>query len=82
MADDLDLVLMEQLPKLKITSGRYWVTFLHHFDSLSLCYPLQASLLCGQYAHNTDVYSNKSKNADGTNSAYVAFQRFDDANQE
>lgn len=76
MADDLDFALMNQLPKLKALMADTGVTFLQHFVSLSLCCPSRASILCGQYAHNTGVYTNEAENADGTSGAYTAFKEF------
>lgn len=59
LADDLDLAMMQQLPGLQAMFGPTGTTFTHHLVSLSLCCPSRASLLRGQYAHNTGIYGNK-----------------------
>ena len=35
-------------------------TFVNHFVSLSLCCPSRTSILRGQYAHNTQIFTNDS----------------------
>lgn len=58
VADDLDLASMAELPKMKTLMADEGTTFSNHFVSLALCCPSRASMLCGQYAHNTGVTDN------------------------
>jgi N-acetylglucosamine-6-sulfatase len=58
LADDLDTVSMSQLPKLQSLLADHGVTFANYFVSLALCCPSRASILRGQYAHNTQIFTN------------------------
>ncbi len=81
LTDDLDVTSMSQFPKLKALMSDKGMTFQNHFVSLSLCCPSRAATLCGEYAHNTGVFTNSSTNDDGTNGAYTAFQKFGDTDK-
>jgi N-acetylglucosamine-6-sulfatase len=58
LADDLDTASMSQLPKLQSLLADHGVTFANYFVSLALCCPSRASILRGQYAHNTQIFTN------------------------
>jgi len=52
-----DIAHMPRLNKLLIEHG---MSFSNYFSSVSLCCPSRASILRGQYAHNTGVLTNSS----------------------
>ena len=58
IADDLDTASMSQLPRLQSLLADHGVTFTNYFVSLALCCPSRASILRGQYAHNTKIFTN------------------------
>src|SRR5919197_592969 len=58
ITDDLDTASMSQLPRLQALLADHGVTFANYFVSLALCCPSRASLLRGQYAHNTQIFTN------------------------
>jgi N-acetylglucosamine-6-sulfatase len=58
IADDLDTASLRQFPGLRSLLADRGVTFANHFVSLSLCCPSRASILRGQYAHNTEIFTN------------------------
>jgi N-acetylglucosamine-6-sulfatase len=58
IADDLDTASMRQFPRLQALLADHGVTFANYFVSLALCCPSRASLLRGQYAHNTQIFTN------------------------
>jgi N-acetylglucosamine-6-sulfatase len=58
IADDLDTASMRQFPRLQSLLADHGVTFANYFVSLALCCPSRASLLRGQYAHNTQIFTN------------------------
>lgn len=61
LADDLDggaLGTFEHLPRLRSLLTERGTTFSNAFVSLSLCCPSRASILRGQYAHNTEIFTN------------------------
>ena len=59
LADDLDLATMSELPGLQKTMASRGTSFTNHFVSVSLCCPSRATILRGQYAHNSGVFGNK-----------------------
>jgi arylsulfatase A-like enzyme len=81
LTDDLDVTSMSQFPKLKALLADKGMTFQNHFVSLSLCCPSRAATLCGEYAHNTGVFTNSAENNDGTSGGYIAFQKSGDTNR-
>ncbi len=58
LTDDMDAKLVDAMPKLKSLLADQGVTFSNHFVSFSLCCPSRASILRGQYAHNTQILGN------------------------
>lgn len=72
LTDDLDFDLVKKLPKLKDTMTAQGMTFDNNYVSLSLCCPSRSSILCGEYAHNTGVFTN-GKSGDILNGGYKAF---------
>jgi N-acetylglucosamine-6-sulfatase len=58
LADDLNTELMDHLPKLRLLLAEQGTTVSNFFVSLSLCCPSRASILRGQYAHNTQIFTN------------------------
>jgi arylsulfatase A-like enzyme len=58
IADDLDTASMRQFPRLQSLLADHGVTFANYVVSLALCCPSRASLLRGQYAHNTQIFTN------------------------
>lgn len=64
LTDDLDETLhsTDVMPHLKSEIADRGVTFDNFFVSLSLCCPSRASILRGQYAHNTRVFTNNPPN--------------------
>lgn len=74
IADDLDTESMDHLPRLQSLLADRGTTFANFFVSLALCCPSRASILRGQYAHNTEIFTN---NAPGG-----GFQKFRDLGRE
>jgi arylsulfatase A-like enzyme len=62
LTDDLDLASVEYMPKLKSLLIDRGVSFSNYFVSVSLCCPSRATILRGQYAHNTGVGNNEPIN--------------------
>lgn len=58
LADDMQLELHAHMPKLKKLVTDKGARFDNFFVSLALCCPSRASILRGQFAHNTGVYTN------------------------
>jgi arylsulfatase A-like enzyme len=58
LTDDMDAKLVDSMPRLKSLIADQGVTFANHFVSFSLCCPSRASILRGQYAHNTQILGN------------------------
>jgi len=50
--------MLRYMPKLKALLIDQGTTFSNFFFNISLCCPSRATILRGQYAHNTHVYSN------------------------
>lgn len=57
LADDLSTDLVHYMPHLRDMQRR-GMTLPNFIDSLSLCCPSRASIVTGNYPHNTDVFSN------------------------
>lgn len=74
IADDLDSESMNHLPRLQSLLADRGTTFTNFFVSLALCCPSRASILRGQYAHNTQIFTN---NVPGG-----GFQKFRDLGRE
>lgn len=63
LVDDLDTGYpagnwIDNFPRLKEIFQSQGTTFANHFVSLSLCCPSRTTMLRGQYAHNTGIFSN------------------------
>lgn len=58
LTDDMDMTLMPYMEKTNQLIGEQGATFENHFVTTPLCCPSRASILRGQYAHNTDVLAN------------------------
>jgi N-acetylglucosamine-6-sulfatase len=58
LTDDLDTMSLVHLPRLQALLSAQGTTFANFFVSLALCCPSRASLLRGQYAHNTQIFTN------------------------
>ncbi|MEO0249846.1 MAG: sulfatase-like hydrolase/transferase [candidate division WOR-3 bacterium] len=58
LTDDLAVWDLETMPKLKALITDRGTSFSNFFVNLSQCCPSRASILRGQYAHNTEIYGN------------------------
>lgn len=63
LTDDLDTeypdgTWISHFPRLQALLADQGTTFVNHFVSLSLCCPSRTSILRGQYAHNTQIFTN------------------------
>jgi len=58
LTDDLDLTLMPYLENTNRLIGEAGATFTNYFVTTPLCCPSRASMLRGQYAHNTNILEN------------------------
>ncbi len=58
LSDDEDLAIHAFLPKTKALLQDHGTTFSNFFVTYSLCCPSRASILRGQYAHNTGIQGN------------------------
>jgi N-acetylglucosamine-6-sulfatase len=61
LTDDLDLEGAEYMPQVKSFLVDGGTSFSNYFVNISLCCPSRATMLRGQYAHNTGVYTNKKE---------------------
>jgi len=58
LTDDLDLTLMSYLENTNKLIAESGATFTNYFVTTPLCCPSRASILRGQYAHNTNILEN------------------------
>lgn len=58
LTDDMDSKLMPYMPKTNQLIGEQGATFTNYFITTPLCCPSRASMLRGQYGHNTDILEN------------------------
>jgi arylsulfatase A-like enzyme len=65
---------MDHLPRLQSLLRDQGTTFTNYFVSLALCCPSRASILRGQYAHNTQIFTNAPPGG--------GFQKFRDLGHE
>ena len=68
LADDLDRKVLEFMPNVKTLLADEGATFENFIYNIALCCPSRATLLRGQYAHNTGVFGNLS-----TDGGYAKF---------
>ncbi|MEN9564968.1 MAG: hypothetical protein RLZZ69_164 [Cyanobacteriota bacterium] len=61
LTDDLDNAAIEYMPQVKSFMVDGGVSFSNYFVNVSLCCPSRATILRGQYAHNTGVYTNRKR---------------------
>lgn len=59
LTDDLDSGSLPYMPRLKALLADRGTTFTNFFVDVSLCCPSRASILRGQYAHNTQIFTNR-----------------------
>jgi len=59
VADDLDNRSVAYMPNLKTLIAEQGVTFSNYFNNVPLCGPSRASILRGQFAHNTQIQTNQ-----------------------
>lgn len=59
LSDDEDVALHEFMPKTRALLHEQGITFDNAFVSYSFCGPSRASILRGQYAHNTQIMGNE-----------------------
>jgi arylsulfatase A-like enzyme len=59
LTDDLDTGLLQYMPKLTELVQASGLTFTNYYVSSALCCPSRASLLRGQFPHNTTVLTNE-----------------------
>jgi arylsulfatase A-like enzyme len=58
LTDDMDNALTPYMPKTNQLIGEQGATFDNFFITTPLCCPSRATMLRGQYAHNTDILEN------------------------
>lgn len=58
LTDDMDMTLMPYMPQTIELIGEQGATFENYFITTPICCPSRASMLRGQYAHNTDILQN------------------------
>ena len=61
-ADDLDRKLLPYMPNVKALLTQQGTTFSQYIYNIALCCPSRATMLRGQYAHNTHVFGNNAVN--------------------
>ncbi len=74
VTDDMRLDDLPYMPNVNQLFGVEGVTFDNYYDNVALCCPARASILRGQYAHNTTLYKN--------NTTEGGYQKFASANLE
>src|SRR5882724_8279027 len=58
LTDDLNVEVYSHMPRLKQLLDNQGTSFHDHFLNISLCCPSRTAILRGQYAHNTQIFSN------------------------
>lgn len=58
LTDDMDLALLPYMEKTNRLIGDQGAVFENYFVTAPICCPSRASMLRGQYAHNTDILEN------------------------
>jgi N-acetylglucosamine-6-sulfatase len=66
LADDMRKDDLQYMPKTKALLQSTGMTFENAFVSNALCCPSRATIMRGQYSHNTDVWSNSSTDSSST----------------
>ena len=56
LADDMDMGLLQFMPKTQELIGGQGVTFNQFFVSMATCCPSRTTILRGQYSHNTQIF--------------------------
>jgi len=56
LADDMDMGLLQFMPKTQELIGEQGVTFNQFFVSMATCCPSRTTILRGQYSHNTQIF--------------------------
>jgi N-acetylglucosamine-6-sulfatase len=62
LADDMRKDDLRYMPKTRSLLGDKGMTFINAYVSNPLCCPTRATIMRGQYAHNTGVWTNKGSN--------------------
>jgi len=62
LADDMRKDDLKYMPKTRSVLGAKGMSFSNAFVSNALCCPTRATIMRGQYAHNTGVWTNKGSN--------------------
>jgi N-acetylglucosamine-6-sulfatase len=70
LADDMRKDELTYMPNTRSLLAEKGMSFEHAFVSNGLCCPSRATILRGQYAHNTGVWSNKANVSEGGWQAY------------
>jgi N-acetylglucosamine-6-sulfatase len=70
LADDMRKDDLKYMPKTRSVLKAKGMSFSNAFASNALCCPSRATILRGQYAHNTGVWSNMAKTPEGGWKAY------------
>ena len=58
LTDDLDTRVFNRMPRLQSLLSEQGTTLANNFVTLALCCPSRTTILRGQYAHNTRVFTN------------------------
>src|SRR5215210_3134797 len=76
LADDMRKDDMKYMPKTRSLLGERGMGFRNAFVSHPLCAPSRSTIMRGQYAHNTGVWSNSSTDSSSTSiGGWKAYQR-------
>jgi N-acetylglucosamine-6-sulfatase len=59
LTDDMDMPLLDYMPKTKELIGKQGVTFDEFFISMATCCPSRSTILRGQYSHNTQIFETE-----------------------
>ena len=70
IADDMRKDDLKHMPKTRSVLKTKGMSFLNAFVSNPLCCPARATIMRGQYAHNTGVWSNMANTSEGGWKAY------------
>ncbi|MEQ1692823.1 MAG: sulfatase, partial [Gemmatimonas sp.] len=70
LTDDLDAASLAHMPNVNALLAEQGVSFANYFVSVSLCCPSRATMMRGQYSHNTGVRTNGGGNG-GFETAYA-----------
>src|SRR5829696_4364722 len=78
LTDDMRKDDLQYMPKTKNLLQSRGMTFQNAFVSNSICCPSRATIMRGQYSHNTGVWSNSPTTSPTTSGGWQTYQKVGD----